>query len=133
MKSPTAIFAVDAAIIFFGALTHGGLIFAAVGALGAFCTSCVMDRIFLRGGRAFAAEIISGKAEEINRRIIESLGRTATLISARGGFSGEPVGLLFFCFTAREYSVFTAMVREIDPTAFVTIQRAYRVSGEGWE
>jgi len=132
LKSSTAIFIGDALIIALGAVIEGDLIFAVVGGLSAFCCSAVIDRTFLLGDRTFAAEVVSVKCEQISRAIIDKLGRTATIIPAIGGFSGEPVWLLFFSFTMREYSALMSLVRELDPNAFVTVQRAYKISGEGF-
>ena len=107
----------------------------ALSLLGIVCaaiTALTIDKIFIGGIKAFMANIISDRAEEINREIIQSLGRTTTIVDAKGGFTGKMRKMIMFTFTMREYSRLMNIVKELDPDAFIVVHRAHEINGKGW-
>ena len=78
------------------------------------------------------AYIVTDKAEELNRAVIERIDRTTTIINAVGGYSGKDKKLVMVSFHLRQYSDFLAVVASVDRFAFVTIHRAHEINGEGW-
>ena len=132
MKSPTAIFTVDATIILGGVFVTKDLTVTLLGILSAFLASAVIDKIFLGGAGALIAEIISDEYEAISREVIEQLARTTTILDATGGYTGRPRKMISVCFTMRQYADIVAIVNRHDKNAFMTVYRAHEVSGEGW-
>ncbi len=125
------LFMLDAAVIMIGAFVARDAVITALGVISAFTSSAVTDRLF-GGTKAFVANIISDRSDEIGGAVISELGRTATVIPCIGGYSGREKRMLSVSFDMTQYSVLLASVLRIDPNAFVTVQRAHEVNGEGW-
>ncbi len=131
-KSSVVIFCVDIFVILLGVVALSDMVLSLLGITTAFVSVIVIDKIFPGGPRAFMANIISDKSEEINKKIISSLSRTTTIVDAVGGYSLKNKKMIIFTFTMREYARLLAIVAEIDPDAFVTIHRAHEINGKGW-
>ena len=132
LKSSEVLFAIDAIIVICGAFIIKDFVSSLMGILSAIVSAALVDKVFLGAKKAFVCSVISEHHEQINSAVIEKLGRTTTLISAKGGFSGEEKKLLNIIFSYSEYSVLLTLITAIDPRAFITIQRAHEISGEGW-
>ena len=130
-KSSTVIFAIDAIIVLLGMLVNN-LIVTLLGVISAWIAATVIDKIFIGGNRAFTAQIVSDKYEEINLAIREEIRRTTTKLVGFGGYSGEPKTVLSVTFTMRQYADLMKVINRIDPTAFVSITRAHEINGEGF-
>ncbi len=131
-KSSTVIFAIDASIIVFGMFVEQNLILTLLGVISAWIAATVIDKIFIGGNRAFTAQIVSDKYEEINLAIRDEIRRTTTMFVASGGYSREPKTVLSVTFTMRQYADLMKLIKRIDPTAFVSISRAHEINGEGF-
>jgi len=127
------IFVIDAAAVLLGMFVIGDTVLTLLGIITALVSAAAVDKIFLGGTRAFAAQIVSEKHDAINRAIIERLKRTTTLIDVTGGYSGNPKKMLSVSFSYTQYSELVKIVSSIDKTAFVTIHRAHEIGGEGWK
>jgi len=132
IKSSYAIFAVDAAIVLFGAFVIGDLAITLLGVVTALVAAVLIDKVFIGGESAFAANIITDKADEIVALIISELDRTATVMEAVGGYSKEKKQIVFVSFNLREYPRLLSIISEADKKAFVTFSRAHEITGEGW-
>ena len=132
IKSSHAIFAVDAAIILLGAFVIADFAVTLLGIVTALVGAVLIDKVFLGGERAFAANIVTDRAEEIVARIISDLDRTATVIDAMGGYSKERKQVVFVSFNLREYQKLLSIISSVDKRAFVTFSRVHEISGEGW-
>lgn len=131
-KYSTVIFAIDAITVLLGVAVIGDLVLAILGVITALTSALVIDRIFLGGERALAAQIVSEYADEINESIISRLSRSTTILEARGGYSGEERRIVFVSFSMRQYAELVQILDEVDPHAFVTFYRVHTVNGEGW-
>ena len=54
------------------------------------------------------------------------------VIDAMGGYSRENKKILMVSFTMDQYAELMAIVTRIDKDAFMTINRAHEINGEGW-
>ena len=131
-KSSTVIFIIDATTVILGLFVIKDLILTLLGVISAWIAATVIDRIFIGNGKAFTAQIVSDKFEEINLAIRNDVRRTTTMFVASGGYSGEPKTVLSVTFTMREYAELMNVIKRIDPTAFVSISRAHEINGEGF-
>ena len=132
LKSSKVIFIIDASIVTLGMFVIRNLVVSLMGIIAAFVTAALIDKVFLGAERAFVASIVSDEYEKINSLIIEKLNRTTTIITARGGYSGKDKRIVSVSFSISEYSDILSLVTSADPRAFVTVQRAHEISGEGW-
>ena len=98
----------------------------------AFVSALVIDYVFLGSGKAFVANIVSDKSDEISRAVIERLGRTTTILDAVGGYTGKPKKVIIVSFTIRQYRELMNIVNQADKLAFVSISRAHEINGEGF-
>ena len=131
-KSSTVIFIVDATTVVLGLFVIKDLIHTLLGIISAWLAAQVIDKIFLGGNRAFTAQIVSDKYEEINLAIREEVRRTTTMLVGFGGYSREQKTVLSVTFTMRQYADLMRVIKRIDPTSFVSISRAHEINGEGF-
>lgn len=82
---------------------------------------------------AKAATIISDSASNIADAIMNEMERGATLLKGRGGYTGSDKEVLY-CVVARSETMrLRAIVRRIDPKAFVVVNDVHDVLGEGFK
>lgn len=132
IKSSTAFFICDTAIIIVGIFAVDNFILSLLGIVSAFICASSIDKLFLGETSAFIAHVVSDKYDEINRAVITKMSRTTTILDATGGYSGEGKKLVIVTFHMRQYPAFTQIISEIDKNAFVTVHRAHEINGEGW-
>jgi uncharacterized membrane-anchored protein YitT (DUF2179 family) len=131
-KSSTVIFVVDATTVVLGLFVIQDLILTLLGIVSAWIAATVIDRIFIGSSRAFTAQIVSEKYEEINLAIRNEVRRTTTLFVAEGGYSREHKTVIMVTFTMPQYADLMRVIKRVDPTAFVSISRAHEINGEGF-
>lgn len=131
-KSSTVIFAIDATIVLLGIFAIEDLIHTLLGIISAWIAAQVIEKVFIGGDRAFTAQIVSDKYEELNLAIREEVRRTTTMLLGYGGYSREEKTVLSVTFTMRQYADLMRVINRIDPTAFVSITRAHEINGEGF-
>lgn len=131
-KSSTIIFIIDATTVLLGMFVLKNLIITLLGVISAWIAALVIDKIFLGRSQAFTAHIVSAKHEEINLAIRQEIDRTTTIYTAMGGYSGEEKKVVSVTFSMRQYAALMALVKRIDKKAFVSINRAHEINGEGW-
>ena len=76
-----------------------------------------------------SATIITDRPEELRDAVNDRLGRGVTELEGKGGYSGAPKGVLFCVITRLELAKLKAIVLEIDPEAFVSIEDVHEVLG----
>ncbi len=131
-KSSTVIFAVDATTVLLGLFVIKDLILTLLGVISAWIAAMVIDKIFIGSEKAFTAQIVTPKFEEMNLAIREEVRRTTTMFVAYGGYSREAKTVLSVTFTMRQYADLMTVIKRIDPKAFVSISRAHEINGEGF-
>ncbi|MGC8855668.1 MAG: YitT family protein [Anaerolineae bacterium] len=83
-------------------------------------------------GTVRTALIITDQPERISRRILDEMQRGVTLLEGKGGYTGAQRLVLYVVLTRSEVSILKAIVREIDPRAFIVIGQAHEALGEGF-
>ncbi|MFO7524584.1 MAG: YitT family protein [Ignavibacteriaceae bacterium] len=81
---------------------------------------------------ARSAYIISDKNREIADAIMNEMSRGATAIKARGIYRNIDREVIITVVTLKELSKLTHIIKNIDPTAFVTVHNVHEVLGEGF-
>lgn len=77
-----------------------------------------------------AIMIISSRWKDISQQIMGKLQRGVTIVEGEGGYSGQPLHILYSVITLTELSRFKEMVRKIDPHAFVVVTETLEVMGK---
>lgn len=132
LKSSVVIFVLDAAIVVLGMFVLRDFVVSLLGITSAFVCALMVDKVFLGGTRAFVAQIVTDKAEAINRAVIERLDRTTTILDATGGYTGSGRKMVVVSFTMDQYALLLRLIHEGDPRAFTTVHAAHEITGEGW-
>ncbi|MBQ4091669.1 MAG: YitT family protein [Clostridia bacterium] len=132
VKSSVFVFAVDATAVVLGMFVIGDFVLSLLGIVSAFIAAMMIDKVFVGGTKAFVAHIVTEKYEEINELIIKELDRTTTIFSAKGGYSGEERKVVMVSFTMDQYAALMAIVTKVDREAFMTINQAHEINGEGF-
>ncbi len=78
------------------------------------------------------AMIVTADPEAVTRRVLHTLGRGVTLLSARGGYTGQERTVLYCVITRSEVVQLKTLVREADQRAFMVIGQAHEALGEGF-
>ncbi|GAB6931229.1 YitT family protein [Paenibacillus sp. JCM 10914] len=73
--------------------------------------------------------IISNEYEEISSAIMQRLGRSTTMIYAKGGYSQTDTQMIYCVVTRLEIAKLKTVVQEIDKNAFISIQNVADVLG----
>ena len=132
LKISQVTFFVDFTIIALGIFAVGDLIISSIGVLSAYVSSLVIDKIFLGGKTAYVAHIVTTTPAQISEDVIKILDRTTTIMDCKGAYSGEHKNVVMVSFTMREYREILSIVSKYDKKAFITVNKAHEISGEGW-
>lgn len=98
----------------------------------AFVSARVLDVVQEGFSAARTALIISSRPDEVREALLGRLGRGVTVIQGHGGYTGEPRPVLYVVMTPQETGRLKRLVAEVDDRAFVAIQPAQEVLGEGF-
>lgn len=97
-----------------------------------YVTGKVIDSVEMGFGTSKVAYIISEQTESITKAILDDLDRGLTKLSAQGGYTDDDRTVLMVVVGQNEITRLKALVRSVDPNAFVTITNAHEVLGEGF-
>ena len=132
IKSSLVFFAVDSIIVFTGLFVIDNLVITLLGITSAFICALSIDKLFIGESKALIAHVVSDRYNEINEVVIKVMDRTTTIVDVTGGYSGQAKKLVMVTFPMNRYAEFIALMKGIDKNAFITVQRAHEINGEGW-
>lgn len=92
----------------------------------------VIDAVVYQFDYSKVAIIITKKYDEIARRIGEDLDRGATFLNGQGVYSGNDTKVILSAVKKQQISELKELVVEIDPDAFIIVQEAHQVLGDGF-
>jgi len=127
-----AMFVFDAVVIFVSIITYLNPIKGMYTLVAVFIGAKVID--FIQEG-AYAARgttIISGRSDEISRKVMQEMDRGITILEGRGSFSGERRDVLYCVIGKNEIVRLKTIIDHIDPHAFVAVSHVHDVMGEGF-
>ena len=97
-----------------------------------FVTSQVIDAVVYRFDYSKVALIISKEHEEIAKQIGMKLDRGATFLHAEGSFSHAQTKVVLTAVKKQQLAELKELVTQIDPNAFIIVQEAHQVLGDGF-
>lgn len=92
----------------------------------------MVDAVVYRFDFSKVALIISGEHEAIARAIGEKLDRGATFLHGEGSFSHRQTKVVLTAVKRQQIAELKELVMEIDPAAFIILQEAHQVLGDGF-
>ncbi|MEK4438358.1 YitT family protein [Paenibacillus sp. FSL K6-2862] len=101
--------------------------------IGLYVTGKVIDAVEMGLGYSKVAYIISNKTEPITKVILADLDRGLTKLEAKGGYTDDQRIVLMVVVGQNEVPRLKALIRSVDPGAFVIISNAHEVLGEGFK
>ncbi len=97
-----------------------------------FITGNVVDAVVYRFDYSKVALIISPRYEEIAKMITNQLERGATYLQGQGVYKGNDTKVVLTAVKKQQLPDLKRLVSEIDPNAFVIVQEAHQVLGDGF-
>lgn len=94
--------------------------------------SVVMDGVIYGLDYSSLALIVSDKYPEIVKEIAAKLDRGATLLEAHGAYHGDSRQVIMCAIRRRQVTELKDIVSRLDPNAFMILQDAHQVLGEGF-
>jgi uncharacterized membrane-anchored protein YitT (DUF2179 family) len=98
-----------------------------------FITGKVIDTVVEGLSVNKAVIIISEKHEEIREKILFAMDRGGTYLIAEGMYEGKEKKVIYTNVSRKELSVLLSYIRDIDPSAFVSVIDVHDVLGEGFK
>ena len=92
----------------------------------------VMDAVVYSFDYSKVAIIISKNYEEIAHRIGTHLDRGATFLEGQGVYSGQQTKVVLSAVKKQQISDLKQLVVDVDPDAFIIVQDAHQVLGDGF-
>ena len=92
----------------------------------------VIDAMVYRFDYSKVALIISSEYDEIARQIGLKLDRGATFLHGEGSYSGHPTKVVLAAIKRQQLAELKELVTLIDPNAFIIVQEAHQVLGDGF-
>ncbi len=129
----TSFFIVDGMVLLLGA-TVFGIEKALFAAIALYVSSISINYVVLNIGTRYAktALIISDQFKEISQRINEELDHGATFLQGKGSYTQADRPVIMTVVSNQKVSALIAIVKECDPSAFMILEEAHEVMGEGF-
>lgn len=100
--------------------------------IAVFITGKVIDAVVYRFDYSKVALIISSCYEEISKAISEKLDRGATFLSGEGSYTRNETKVILTAVKRQQIADLKQIVVDIDPDAFIIVQEAHQVLGDGF-
>ena len=101
--------------------------------ISVFLVGKVMDAVVYGFDNSKVAMIISKEYETIARVVSEKLGRGATYLYSQGAYSKTDSKVVLVAVYPKQIAEMKELVVEIDPNAFIILQEAHQVLGDGFQ
>lgn len=122
----------DACVIIIAALVFRNFSIALYSGIASFISGRVVDGVVYRFDYSKVAMIITKKHEEVAFEIEHQLDRGATYLHAEGSFTREKMLVVLTAVKRHQVADLKRLVMETDPAAFVIVQEAHQVLGDGF-
>lgn len=93
----------------------------------------MVDAVVYKFDYSKVALIISPAYEAIAEQIGKKLDRGATFLHAEGSYSGNSTKVVLVAVKKQQLAELTELVSELDPDAFIIVQEAHQVLGDGFK
>lgn len=97
-----------------------------------FVTGQVLDAVVYRFDYSKVALIITREYAQVAQKINEELDRGATFLHGEGTYSGADTKVILTAVKRQQLADLKALVVAVDPEAFIIVQEAHQVLGDGF-
>ena len=124
--------AFDALVVILTGLVFRDVTKALYTGITVFVCGQVVDAVVYRFDYSKVALIISSEYEKIAREIGIKLDRGATYLHGEGTYSGNQTKVVLAAVKKQQIAELKELVTNIDPNAFIIVQEAHQVLGDGF-
>ena len=124
--------AVDGTVILLGGVVFGNINAVLYGVLMTIVSTTVIDKVMYGTGTRRMLLVISDKAEEIAKAIMEETERGATLADVRGAYTGQTHQMMMCVCSKVEVFTSRRIINRIDASAIVMLTTVDEAYGEGF-
>ena len=122
----------DACVIAIAAVVFGRFSIALYSGVASFVSGYVVDAVVYHFDYSKIAMIITKKHELVSAEIDRQLNRGATYLHAEGSYTRENMLVVLTAVKRHQIAELKRVVMEVDPSAFVILQDAHQVLGDGF-
>jgi len=97
-----------------------------------FVSGKIIDAVVYRFDYSKVALIITQKQEKVTEKIVKELDRGVTLLYGEGAYAHQPMKVILTAVKRQQLAELKQLVMEVDPNAFVILQEAHQVLGDGF-
>ncbi len=122
----------DLVVVVLTGLVFGDISKALYTGIAVFITSQIIDAVVYRFDYSKVAIIITKEYEAVAKRVDSQLLRGVTYLYGQGSYSQKDTKVILTAIKKQQLSELKELVMEIDPNAFVIVQEAHQVLGDGF-
>lgn len=123
---------IDVAVVVLTGIVFNDVSKALYSGIAVFLTSQVLDVVVYRFDYSKIAFIVSPKYQQIAESIGIKLNRGATFLDGEGSYSHSQTKVVLTVVKKRQLAELKELVMDLDPNAFVIVQEAHQVLGDGF-
>lgn len=129
----TMLLIIDFFVVAFAGIYYRDLQYALYPLVTIFISATVINKIIDGLDIARVAFIVSDVPDEISKAVIDTLDRTTTLLKGRGGYNNRELEVIMCTVKIQQLPKLKKLVSDIDPKAFMFVNTASEVLGEGFK
>ena len=122
----------DVLVVVLTGLVYHDITSALYTGLAVFVTSQVVDLVVYRFDFSKVALIITKEHDRVAQEISDKLERGATFLYGQGSYSGKETKVVLTAVKKQQLAELKELVVHIDPNAFIIVQEAHQVLGDGF-
>lgn len=122
----------DAVVVVLSGIVFKDITVALYSGVAIFITGKVIDAVVYRFDYSKVALIITKEYEKVANIISEDLGRGVTYLYGEGSYSGLQTKVVLTAVKKQQLAELKRLVVETDPNAFIIVQEAHQVLGDGF-
>ena len=129
----TLILFIDSFIIMISGIVFKSYMITFYSAIAMFIAAKVTDKVITMGDKAKSVYIISAQNAGISKMIMHSFARGVTGIYSKGLYSGNDSMMLLCAVSPKQLPKLVNKIKDIDKNAFIIVNEAREVLGEGFK
>jgi uncharacterized membrane-anchored protein YitT (DUF2179 family) len=122
----------DLFVVVLTAIIFDNMTLALYSGVSIFVSGRIVDVVVYRFDYSKVALIITAHHEEVARKINEQLDRGATFLEGEGAYSRKATKVILTAVKRQQLAELKALVVSVDPDAFIIVQEAHQVLGDGF-
>lgn len=128
----TITMSLDLVVVALTGLAYQNIGLALYSGVAIYITGQIIDAVVYRFDYSKVALIITPKYQEVAHQIAVNLERGVTYLEGEGYYSGTPTKVILTAVKKQQLAELKKLVVQIDPDAFIIVQEAHQVLGDGF-